>query len=137
VVDSHTGYASRWYQAPDKSRRPRDWWWKGLWMSPQATWLPRLQCCFRWRAIASSLPSRDGLTNTRRATKTGSRGSSIIFVLRWSRRKLRWPSLSPRFTRIDKWLTVGDIMKSGVHDSMGSWLWATRLAHSIRFTVRV
>src|SRR5579863_6352444 len=35
VVDSHTGYASRWYKTnPD--RRPRDWWWKGIWIDPLA-----------------------------------------------------------------------------------------------------
>jgi 2-polyprenyl-6-methoxyphenol hydroxylase-like FAD-dependent oxidoreductase len=33
VVDSHTGYASRWYQL-DPARRPRDWWWKGVWIDP-------------------------------------------------------------------------------------------------------
>jgi 2-polyprenyl-6-methoxyphenol hydroxylase-like FAD-dependent oxidoreductase len=33
VVDSHTGYASRWYKAaPEK--RPREWWWKGVWVEP-------------------------------------------------------------------------------------------------------
>ncbi len=35
VVDSHTGYASRWYKTnPD--RRPKDWWWKGIWIDPGA-----------------------------------------------------------------------------------------------------
>ncbi|MGH7924466.1 MAG: FAD-dependent oxidoreductase [Candidatus Binatus sp.] len=35
VVDSHTGYASRWYKVnPD--RRPKDWWWKGIWIDPIA-----------------------------------------------------------------------------------------------------
>jgi 2-polyprenyl-6-methoxyphenol hydroxylase-like FAD-dependent oxidoreductase len=35
VVDSHTGYASRWYKTnPD--RRPKDWWWKGIWIDPDA-----------------------------------------------------------------------------------------------------
>jgi 2-polyprenyl-6-methoxyphenol hydroxylase-like FAD-dependent oxidoreductase len=33
VVDSHTGYASRWYRAHPE-RRPRDWWWKGVWIEP-------------------------------------------------------------------------------------------------------
>ncbi|HSU91795.1 MAG TPA: hypothetical protein VLI44_10090 [Sporolactobacillaceae bacterium] len=31
VVDSHTGYASRWYQVNPASR-PGDWWWKGAWI---------------------------------------------------------------------------------------------------------
>ncbi|HEY6419085.1 MAG TPA: hypothetical protein VIX59_08785 [Candidatus Binataceae bacterium] len=35
IVDSHTGYASRWYQAAPE-RRPREWWWKGIWIEPQA-----------------------------------------------------------------------------------------------------
>ena len=30
VVDAHTGYSSRWYQAPD--HLPKDWWWKGVWL---------------------------------------------------------------------------------------------------------
>ena len=35
VVDSHTGYASRWYQVNPASR-PKDWWWKGIWIDPVA-----------------------------------------------------------------------------------------------------
>ena len=35
VVDSHTGYASRWYKV-NPERRPRDWWWKGIWIDPVA-----------------------------------------------------------------------------------------------------
>jgi 2-polyprenyl-6-methoxyphenol hydroxylase-like FAD-dependent oxidoreductase len=35
VVDSHTGYASRWYKA-NPERRPKDWWWKGIWIDPVA-----------------------------------------------------------------------------------------------------
>jgi 2-polyprenyl-6-methoxyphenol hydroxylase-like FAD-dependent oxidoreductase len=35
VVDSHTGYASRWYKA-NPARRPKDWWWKGIWIDPVA-----------------------------------------------------------------------------------------------------
>jgi 2-polyprenyl-6-methoxyphenol hydroxylase-like FAD-dependent oxidoreductase len=34
VVDSHTGYASRWYKASNPSRRPAQWWWKGVWIEP-------------------------------------------------------------------------------------------------------
>lgn len=30
IVDAHTGYSSRWYQAPDQL--PKDWWWKGVWL---------------------------------------------------------------------------------------------------------
>jgi 2-polyprenyl-6-methoxyphenol hydroxylase-like FAD-dependent oxidoreductase len=33
VVDSHTGYASRWYRVNPASR-PKDWWWKGIWIDP-------------------------------------------------------------------------------------------------------
>ncbi len=33
VVDSHTGYASRWYNVFPE-RRPKDWWWKGVWIDP-------------------------------------------------------------------------------------------------------
>ena len=35
VVDSHTGYASRWYKV-NPERRPKDWWWKGIWIDPIA-----------------------------------------------------------------------------------------------------
>lgn len=35
VVDSHPGYASRWYQT-NPERRPRQWWWKGAWLDPVA-----------------------------------------------------------------------------------------------------
>ena len=35
VVDSHTGYASRWYQVYPE-RRPKEWWWKGVWIDPIA-----------------------------------------------------------------------------------------------------
>jgi 2-polyprenyl-6-methoxyphenol hydroxylase-like FAD-dependent oxidoreductase len=34
VVDSHTGYASRWYQGAAPGTRPSDWWWKGVWIDP-------------------------------------------------------------------------------------------------------
>ncbi len=32
IVDSFSGYSSRWFKAPDPSRLPRDWWWKGVWI---------------------------------------------------------------------------------------------------------
>lgn len=31
-VDPHAGYASRFYQPPTGERRPKDWWWRGLWV---------------------------------------------------------------------------------------------------------
>jgi 2-polyprenyl-6-methoxyphenol hydroxylase-like FAD-dependent oxidoreductase len=34
VVDSRTGYASRWYQGAAPGTRPADWWWKGVWIDP-------------------------------------------------------------------------------------------------------
>ncbi|MGH7864653.1 MAG: FAD-dependent oxidoreductase [Candidatus Binataceae bacterium] len=36
VVDSHTGYASRWYQRTASAKRPPNWWWKGVWIDPIA-----------------------------------------------------------------------------------------------------
>ena len=30
IVNAHTGYSSRWYQAPDQL--PKEWWWKGIWL---------------------------------------------------------------------------------------------------------
>jgi 2-polyprenyl-6-methoxyphenol hydroxylase-like FAD-dependent oxidoreductase len=35
VVDSHSGYASRWFQAPPPDRRPKEWWWKAAWIDPK------------------------------------------------------------------------------------------------------
>lgn len=32
IVDSHTGYVTRWYRMP--SPRPPSWWWKGVWIDP-------------------------------------------------------------------------------------------------------
>ena len=32
IVDAHTGYSSRWYQAPPPEQLPKDWWWKGIWL---------------------------------------------------------------------------------------------------------
>lgn len=38
VVDAHAGYSSRWYRAPAPEGRPREWWWKGIWLDSK---LPR------------------------------------------------------------------------------------------------
>lgn len=32
VVDSFSGYSSRWFQVKDPARLPREWWWKGVWI---------------------------------------------------------------------------------------------------------
>src|SRR5262249_14526302 len=32
VVNGHAGYSSRWFQAPESDRWPREWWWKGIWI---------------------------------------------------------------------------------------------------------
>ena len=32
VVNSYTGYSSRWFALPDASHWPREWWWKGIWI---------------------------------------------------------------------------------------------------------
>ncbi|MGE0824978.1 MAG: NAD(P)/FAD-dependent oxidoreductase [Candidatus Binatia bacterium] len=32
VVNSHTGYSSRWFALPDASQWPQEWWWKGIWI---------------------------------------------------------------------------------------------------------
>jgi 2-polyprenyl-6-methoxyphenol hydroxylase-like FAD-dependent oxidoreductase len=34
TVDAHVTYAGRWYRAPEPARRPRAWWWNGLWIDP-------------------------------------------------------------------------------------------------------
>lgn len=33
-VDAHVTYAGRWYTAPAPEKRPRSWWWQGLWVDP-------------------------------------------------------------------------------------------------------
>ncbi len=35
IVDSHSGYASRWFQAPAPEKRPKEWWWKAAWIDPK------------------------------------------------------------------------------------------------------
>lgn len=35
IVDSHSGYASRWFQAPPPEQRPKEWWWKAAWIDPK------------------------------------------------------------------------------------------------------
>ena len=35
IVDSLAGYSTRWYAAPDRSRWPQGWWWKGIWLDPK------------------------------------------------------------------------------------------------------
>lgn len=32
VVNSFAGYSSRWFNAPEPTRWPREWWWKGIWI---------------------------------------------------------------------------------------------------------
>ena len=32
VVNSFSGYSSRWFQAPPPERWPQEWWWKGIWI---------------------------------------------------------------------------------------------------------
>jgi flavin-dependent dehydrogenase len=39
-VDAHAGYASRFYQPPTGAQRPKEWWWRGLWVEFQPD-LPR------------------------------------------------------------------------------------------------
>ena len=34
LVDSLSGYATRWYRAPEPARWPAGWWWKGIWVDP-------------------------------------------------------------------------------------------------------
>jgi 2-polyprenyl-6-methoxyphenol hydroxylase-like FAD-dependent oxidoreductase len=35
VVDSFSGYSTRWFQAPDPARLPASWWWKAVWIDPK------------------------------------------------------------------------------------------------------
>lgn len=34
VVDCYSGYSSRWYELPEPSAWPRDFWWKVVWIDP-------------------------------------------------------------------------------------------------------
>ena len=35
IVSAHTGYSSRWFNAPPAEHLPKEWWWKGLWLDVQ------------------------------------------------------------------------------------------------------
>lgn len=55
-VDAHAGYASRFYQPPTGDQRPREWWWRGLWIEGEPG-LPRGSVIFplehdRWLVTA-------------------------------------------------------------------------------------
>lgn len=41
VVEPFVGYASRFYRRPPEERRPKHWWWDGLWIEFVAPDLPR------------------------------------------------------------------------------------------------
>ena len=36
VVDSFSGYSTRWFKAPAPEQWPKDWWWKGIWIDGKA-----------------------------------------------------------------------------------------------------
>lgn len=36
VVDSFSGYSTRWFKTPAAAQWPRDWWWKGIWIDIKA-----------------------------------------------------------------------------------------------------
>ncbi|MGE0680519.1 MAG: FAD-dependent oxidoreductase [Candidatus Binatia bacterium] len=36
IVDSFSGYSSRWFKAPPPEHLPKDWWWKGIWIDIKA-----------------------------------------------------------------------------------------------------
>jgi 2-polyprenyl-6-methoxyphenol hydroxylase-like FAD-dependent oxidoreductase len=36
IVDSHCGYSTRWFHAPEPARWPRGWWWKAAWIQEDA-----------------------------------------------------------------------------------------------------
>jgi 2-polyprenyl-6-methoxyphenol hydroxylase-like FAD-dependent oxidoreductase len=65
-VDAQLGYASRFYRAPAKDKRPADWWWAGLWIDGEAK-APRAGVIFpiegdRWMvtvAAAGTHPPTD------------------------------------------------------------------------------
>jgi 2-polyprenyl-6-methoxyphenol hydroxylase-like FAD-dependent oxidoreductase len=58
-VDAHAGYASRFYQPPTPEVRPREWWWRGLWVEWQRD-VPRGAVIFpiehdRWLVTAAGV----------------------------------------------------------------------------------
>lgn len=57
TVEAFAGYASRFYERPNESTRPKDWWWEGLWIDPEPPNLPRGGVAFpiegnRWLVTA-------------------------------------------------------------------------------------
>lgn len=41
LVEAYAGYASRFYRRPPPDRRPKDWWWDGLWIEGSPPDFPR------------------------------------------------------------------------------------------------
>jgi 2-polyprenyl-6-methoxyphenol hydroxylase-like FAD-dependent oxidoreductase len=125
VVDSHSGYASRWFQAPEPERRPKEWWWKGAWVDPKLPENPYAGVLFpvesnRWVVTVAGLgknyppTGEDGYLDTIKRLRSPilheaiSRAEPISPIYanramanRW-RRYDRWPA------RLDGFIALGD-----------------------------
>jgi len=113
VVDSHGGYASRWFQAPAPEMRPKEWWWKAAWIDPKIGENPYAGVLFpvennRWvvtvAGIAKNYPPNDEAGYTEVLTKLRSPLLSEAVKLAtpistvYSHR-----SMANRWRRYDKW----------------------------------
>jgi 2-polyprenyl-6-methoxyphenol hydroxylase-like FAD-dependent oxidoreductase len=125
VVDSFSGYSSRWFKAPAPERRPSDWWWKGIWLDPQPPEHMTAGVLFpveqnRWivtiAGISKNYPPSDeeGFT----AALSQLRSPIIAEVVRlgepispvYSNRAManRWRHYEQWKTRVDGFVAVGD-----------------------------
>ena len=135
VVDSHTGYASRWYKT-NPERRPKDWWWKGIWIDPIAENPSTAGVLFpvennrmivSLAGIGGQYPPSDEAEFT---AKLAQLRSPIIAEEVALAEPLR------RSIRTGRWRIAGGITTSGAPDSTASSRSAIRHARSIRFTDR-
>lgn len=127
IVDSHSAYASRWFQAPEPEARPKEWWWKGAWVDPKLPDSPFAGVLFpvennRWVVTVAGLgrnyppPGEEGYIETmrklrspiiyeavQRATPISPIYSNRAMANRW-RRYDRWGA------RLDGFVALGDAM---------------------------
>ncbi len=127
IVDSHSAYASRWFQAPEPQARPKEWWWKGAWVDPKMPDSPFAGVLFpveknRWVVTVAGLgrnyppPGEEGYLETMKklrspiirdavqhATPISPIYSNRAMANRW-RRYDRWNA------RLDGFVVMGDAM---------------------------
>src|SRR5438552_11080662 len=132
LVDSHSGYATRWYRTPEPARWPAQWWWKGIWVDPHEPEHMTAGVLFpveggRWIVTIAGIAG-----HSRRATRRGSAPRSPGSARRSSRTRSSSPSRSPPSTRTAPWRTASGTTSAGRSASTASSPSATRCAPSIR-----